>query len=80
MSDAFWMGLFTLLALIAKEWFLDRSRINEIKKDINTIEKATNSMKDSLVEATGERRFLEGKAEERTNPEIPPHKKPWTGE
>lgn len=47
-----------------------------VKTNILTVEKATNSMKDALVEATRSAAFSAGQAEERTNPEqrrsIPP--------
>ncbi len=70
--------IFALGSLIGV--ILAHFKIKEVKADVKVIEKATNSMKDALVKATGDTRFLEGKAEERNNPEIPPHKKPWTGE
>ena len=45
------------------------NRSIENGRDIRVIEKATNSMKDALVKATGDARYLEGKDDERRNPE-----------
>jgi len=46
------------------------ANIGEVKKDVATIEKATNSMKDALVQSTHDAAFLQGKNEERVNPEL----------
>ena len=47
-----------------------KAEVVEVKYNVVTIEKATNSMQDALVKATGDAAFLEGKAAERKNPEI----------
>jgi len=44
-------------------------KISGVENNVKIIEKATNSMKDALVQATHDAAFLQGKADERTNPE-----------
>ena len=48
--------------------------VMDVKNNVQTIEKATNSMKDALVKATGDAAFAKGKAEgvavERASPMV----------
>lgn len=59
-------SLATAAPLMLLYWFQHRammSKVDEVKADVKTIEKATNSMKDALVQATKEAGLLAGHAQ-----------------
>ncbi len=71
----FWTAFFanlpaTLLALGSLVGvILSHFKIRTVADNVTIIEKATNSMKDALVKATGEAAFLEGEKSQREKPQ-----------
>jgi hypothetical protein len=78
MSDAVWLAIIGLIYMVVKELLdsrrssLARADIQEVKENVVTIEKATNSMKDALVHATKEAAFSAGKEQGRADQKAEP--------
>lgn len=50
-SDAVWLGVFGLLAVVVKEYF-DRERAKVLADKVEVVHKTTNSLVDKLVSTT----------------------------
>lgn len=78
-SDDVWKALIGAAVVLIPVWLDYRAKqrtkalavsLDETKANVKTIEKATNSMKDALVKATGDAANLQGRADERAEQQV----------